>query len=462
MLKWSEYQERRISEEDYQRFFESGSLLINIGIVCGKVSRLLVVDIDSPQISEYLKEYIEEMKKETIVEESSPGKYHIYYRIKKYEKKIDEILVKYELKKKYEGLELKGDGQIITSYPSYHVAGHQYKIVSEHDIEKIKEYEGLEEFIEEVWKKIVSECIEPIKIEGIEIVPCVSGVLAMGVEEGERDETAFTIACYLREQGLEKEKVYEILRKWDLKNRPPLGANTIREKIESAYSKEYPFRCPKKKSSLLRGLCSYCIKSECILYGKKKIAKRIKEQLADEIEEVIAMTSKEDTIYEISIKGEKIVITADELLKQTKFRVEYFRKFGVALPRIKEGHWTEICNMIGKKIIEIRDEVVSEEDTIREIMEQIVSKPQTTEKCEELIHSYTNYYREGKLYVSNKMIKMLCTKYKLKIEEMRRLLHEYMVGNTKVIRVGKKTIRMWVFDYEKIERLLTGGEEGDE
>lgn len=87
------------------------------------------------------------------------------------------------------------------------------------------------------------------------IKPCVALMMEEGFEKGQglRDKVAFTIATELRRIGKTSEVAEKILLRWDEKNSPSLGFSLIRNKIRSAYRREYTFGC---NNELLK---SYCV-----------------------------------------------------------------------------------------------------------------------------------------------------------------------------------------------------------
>ncbi|MGV8123122.1 MAG: DnaB-like helicase C-terminal domain-containing protein [Candidatus Xenobiia bacterium LiM19] len=57
-----------------------------------------------------------------------------------------------------------------------------------------------------------------------------------GVGQGQRDESAYRLACNFRKQGLTEDIVTGILRAWNQRNTPPMGERELISKVKSAYS----------------------------------------------------------------------------------------------------------------------------------------------------------------------------------------------------------------------------------
>ncbi|HCJ67505.1 MAG TPA: hypothetical protein DHV62_09375 [Elusimicrobia bacterium] len=97
------------------------------------------------------------------------------------------------------------------------------------------------------------------------IKPCVALMMEEGFEKGQglRDKVAFTIATELRRIGKTSEVAEKILFRWDEKNSPRLGFGVIRNKIKSAYRREYTFGC---NNELLQSYCQNIDKQFCRYY----------------------------------------------------------------------------------------------------------------------------------------------------------------------------------------------------
>jgi hypothetical protein len=124
---WEPYQTERADLPQIERWFghpDSGQIRtpINIGIVCGKVSNIIVVDTDSKEAEEWISTNIPEtpMKVKT-----SKG-YHRYYRYPTEGTTISNSVMIGGI-----AIDIRGDGGYVVAPPSVHQSGHTYTWMSE-------------------------------------------------------------------------------------------------------------------------------------------------------------------------------------------------------------------------------------------------------------------------------------------------------------------------------------------
>lgn len=113
-------------------------------------------------------------------------------------------------------------------------------------------------------------------------LPCVAKMLD-GVHEGCRDKVAFTLAKHLRNAGLPKIAIFEVLINWDKKNNPPLGNRLISEKIDAALKGYRGYDC---EDPLIKQFCS----EDCPVFKKKDKIKTSYERVENigSVRDVIA------------------------------------------------------------------------------------------------------------------------------------------------------------------------------
>lgn len=106
--------------------------------------------------------------------------------------------------------------------------------------------------------------INSTKEKGEKYVPlCLTDILDRGCGEGMRDEAAFRLACYFRDRGLNEDYASLVLHAWNKHNQPPLEAMDLDNKIDSAYTKDYPYR-----PCLLPQFDGHC-RSKCSFFNGK-------------------------------------------------------------------------------------------------------------------------------------------------------------------------------------------------
>lgn len=86
--------------------------------------------------------------------------------------------------------------------------------------------------------------------------PCIDSIM-QGAVEGSRDEAAFALARYYRDQQYTDDEILAALIQWDQRNRPPIGdVHELRKKVMSA-EKGYNFGCSSIQDNDI--LCPFCV-----------------------------------------------------------------------------------------------------------------------------------------------------------------------------------------------------------
>ncbi|MCD6514072.1 MAG: bifunctional DNA primase/polymerase [Candidatus Odinarchaeota archaeon] len=274
IFEWKEYQERKTTEEEVERWFKDK--VVNIGIVCGKISdNLFVIDFDNEEVLSKAFQDKEKLLESTLVVKTGKG-YHVYFKAKKLVPTtpiIKEVTV-------------KGEGSYVVAPPSIHPSGKQYKIISKttkpktidnpdlliYNLKKLfspEEEKGKEEFEEK----------QPVKL-GKKVPYCIKLILEEGVEEGERNERAFDLARYFYNRGRTPREILRELQKWNRKNRPPLPEKELEYVVKSVVRHKYAFGCGRlKDTKYCHEVCPYYSEEE----EEEDLDKLIEEQLNNNV-----------------------------------------------------------------------------------------------------------------------------------------------------------------------------------
>jgi len=111
LIKWQEFQERRATKEEVEQWFKDYPET-QIGIVCGKISDLIVVDIDEPNMNlNWLPE--------TAIVKTGSGGFHYYYKYTGAFKNKTRIR---------ENIDIRADGGYVVAPPSWNEKG-QYQLI---------------------------------------------------------------------------------------------------------------------------------------------------------------------------------------------------------------------------------------------------------------------------------------------------------------------------------------------
>ena len=249
LVAWSEYQKRLPKEEEvmawFTRFPEA-----NIGIVTGKISNLVVFDL----YSEEAREYVEKAGGFPKTPRVKTGKgEHVYFKHPGFE-------VKNRVNKKL-AFDIRGDGGFVVAPPSFHGSGLKYEWIQGCSLLEIdpaqcsswmvdylrsaseRDEKARDEMITEGNNKKGKEK-ESTKDKHTEIDGrALKGnrylnILRDGCAEGERNETATKLIGHFLRKGLDPEEVWELVKLWNKKNRPPLDEKELRRTLASVRREE--------------------------------------------------------------------------------------------------------------------------------------------------------------------------------------------------------------------------------
>lgn len=85
----------------------------------------------------------------------------------------------------------------------------------------------------------LSEARIKVRVNSDRGLPCYKRIQEEGVSEGQRDNIAFRLAIYFKNQGLTAETALVALRECNRKNKPPLEDRVIIEKVQSSFEHDY-------------------------------------------------------------------------------------------------------------------------------------------------------------------------------------------------------------------------------
>jgi len=215
VASWKAYQ-----SEKYEDGFKEGQ---NIAIICGVISKLIVIDLDHRDLANIVFTKWEELLHHTLVVQTSRG-YHIYCRPRD---------GKYPPNAKFmdgkgRGIDIKSEGGYVVAPPSIHPDGGKYKVISySKDVAEI----DINGFVAKLQNEYgFSGGLKKSKL---------SDVVGGGVVEGGRNDSAYIMARHLLnplEGGLDDFEAKVKLIEWNKSNTPPLEDDEINRIFESAHN----------------------------------------------------------------------------------------------------------------------------------------------------------------------------------------------------------------------------------
>lgn len=184
LSSWTEYQKRLPTQEEILQWFNGTKR--NIAIVTGKISNLVVIDIDNPEANKEIVELLD--KAETVTVQTSRG-LHYYF---KHDERVKNA--------KLPGIDIKSDGSYVIAPPSLHASGVMYKFTSLQMLERpVKTIP--EEFFKFISssKTLTDQQAPQTEEEDF-------------IYEGQRNNYLTSLAGSLRTKGLNREEIFQILK----------------------------------------------------------------------------------------------------------------------------------------------------------------------------------------------------------------------------------------------------------
>jgi len=205
IVRWEPYQEKLPTEEELKRFFDNGA---HIAIITGKLSNLLVLDIDSEETHNE----IEHLLPPTVTVLTPGGGWHYYFRY------TDEFYTIARIDKA--GLDIRAEGGYVVAPPSTYPEGAPYKFADERGFSDIKIAvlpEKLKEYI-----KSFGTMRQEKSDRRKESAASWFDKAIQGVDSGNRNDMAIRLAGYFHHYKIPPAQIQAIMVQWNKKNTPPL------------------------------------------------------------------------------------------------------------------------------------------------------------------------------------------------------------------------------------------------
>lgn len=219
LVPWKKYQNEKASEDQIQKWFKK-SKEVNVGIVTGSISGIVVVDVEKGGGVEDLPP--------TVISKTGGGGWHYYYKHPGFEVKNSTRI--------RELTDIRGDGGYVVAPPSLHKSGNNYEWSVSPDIADFAE---LPAWVSEKTKKTTHKMDQ-------------GNLLGKSVPEGSRNETAAKVAGKLLHDlpsELWESVGWVAFSSWNnSQNKPPLEDAELRNVWESI--QKYHFNDTQKEPTL--------------------------------------------------------------------------------------------------------------------------------------------------------------------------------------------------------------------
>jgi Trp operon repressor len=248
LVPWKALQQRRLTEPELTELFERNPLA-NVGIITGKVSQLLVLDADAPDVVKHLS------IPETPIAETARGRHYYFHLPNAHIRSVAGIA---------EGLDIRADGGYVVSPPSTHPSGKRYEwIIPPRGLDPY----GAEPAPPPAW---LMELLSRHRAR--------SGTLArivQGVPQGQRNISSAALigkllGCLPQDDW--ESIAWPLVSAWNEQNKPPLDEKQLRYTFDCIARKELQKRAKiKNESQFLEKLAQFIKKN----FSQRQLAREL-------------------------------------------------------------------------------------------------------------------------------------------------------------------------------------------
>lgn len=215
IVPWTKYSNERASPKQIREWWHTFPNA-NIGVVTGKISGLVVIDVDRRG-----RKMLSRLPYTPLQVETRKGNFHLYYQ-------HPGGVVPNAVNKDNLGIDIRGDGGLVVVPPSIHETGRVYR-----------------------WKR--KKLRSPLPFPPMDIVRTertkevnqsehkdndswISEIL-LGVTHGGRNDAATRLAGYYFKKGMPVDLVQTQMELWNTRNDPPLSVREISTVVQSIHKK---------------------------------------------------------------------------------------------------------------------------------------------------------------------------------------------------------------------------------
>jgi len=217
LVAWEEYQTRRATLDEIQAWWTKWPDA-NVGIVTGAISGLIVIDLDTPEAKEKLKELVADFDFAKVPRSRTGKGWQLFFKHPGVTIPNRAGIIP--------GLDVRGDGGYVVAPPSIHPNGKTYKWEVPINGELPKLPLGLFSLI-----------ASPHSGETGYRERFNTAQALAGVPEGKRDETIFRLACKLRSADVPRDMAEGLILEAARNCEPPFPERLALEKVARAYRK---------------------------------------------------------------------------------------------------------------------------------------------------------------------------------------------------------------------------------
>lgn len=229
-VKWKHLQKRLPTEKEIRQWFTKWPDA-NIALICGEVSGVFALDLDSQEAIDYYTAAYDSDIRDTMCQKTTDGIHAIFKTNGKQIPLIRGIS---------KDIDLKGEASYIMVEPSLHPSGEMYKWMNLNPLE-----DGIDDILDcpqAIWK-LIEDYRESKKVKEVTETGEVQHrnpegweqELLMGVDEPGRDVAATKLAGLYLSKDYSQGDTITLLQQWNLRNTPPLPEKDIKKCVISIY-----------------------------------------------------------------------------------------------------------------------------------------------------------------------------------------------------------------------------------
>lgn len=214
MIEWAEFVNRRATEKEIRQWWEDNPNA-NVAVITGKISNLVVVDVDVKRGGNA--EKINEESPCSHVLRTGSGGWHLYYT---YPPDAENVGNRVNVR---QGIDVRGDGGYVVCAPSIHANG--------------SEYQWLRGDSETRFLPAPLFAVSGAAREDGQTEPDGQWLtrILKGVDSGGRNDACARLAGYYASKHLPPDVVLENLKTWNTRNKPPLPDSEIATTVDSVF-----------------------------------------------------------------------------------------------------------------------------------------------------------------------------------------------------------------------------------
>jgi len=224
LVPWEQFQKRRATEEEIRAWWAEHPGA-NIGILTGEVSRLVVVDIDSVEAKENLKDRLNRYDLNAVPRSRTGRGWQLFFKPPRLPIPNRTAILP--------NVDVRGEGGYIVAPPSLHRSGKTYKWEVPLDGEPPQM--PLELFM------LISLPARNERVrEHGDLQRFDTAQALAGMPEGQRDENLFRLACKLRNADVPQDMAERLIQEAAQNCQPPFPEAIALEKVRRAYDQYQP------------------------------------------------------------------------------------------------------------------------------------------------------------------------------------------------------------------------------